>query len=73
MMKDIHQTVAVDHRFAIGTMVHLNRIAPLSNAAPGPYEVLAKLPERGGELQYRIKSQHELYQRIIQEPDLDPV
>ena len=70
MMKEFHQTAAMNHRFAIGTMVDLNRTVPLSNAVPGPYEVLAKLPERDGELQYRVKSQHELYQRIIQESDL---
>jgi hypothetical protein len=60
-----------NHRFAIGTMVHLHRVGPLRNAVPGPYEVLETLPERDGELQYRIKSAREPYQRVMGEGELE--
>lgn len=58
------------HRYGIGIMVRLSRIR-LRNAVPGPYEVLAQLPEREGELQYRIKSAREPYQRIAKEGELE--
>jgi len=60
------------HRFAVGNMVRLNRAFPLRNALPGAYEVLAQLPERDGEFQYRIKSDREPYQRIVKEDELEP-
>jgi hypothetical protein len=43
----------------------------LRNAAAGNYEVLAQLPERDGDLQYRIKSDREPYQRIVKEGELE--
>jgi hypothetical protein len=63
----------VCHRYGIGILVRLTRIVPLRNAVPGPYEVLAQLPEREGELQYRIKSDREPYQRIAKERELERV
>ncbi len=45
--------------------------APQRNAAAGNYEVLAQLPERDGDLQYRIKSDREPYQRIVKEGELE--
>lgn len=71
MMRAIQQTAAVGHRFAIGSMVCLMRAIPLRNAVPGPYEVLAKLPEQQGEYQYRVKSEREPYQRIVKEGDIE--
>ena len=59
------------HRFAIGNIVRLSRAAPLKNASGGPYEVMARLPEREGEPQYRIKSDREPYQRIAKEGELE--
>jgi hypothetical protein len=44
-------------------MVRLSKFLPLRNAVQGAYEILAQLPERDGELQYRIKSEREPYQR----------
>jgi hypothetical protein len=72
-MKEIHQNASVGHRFAIGNTVQISKVAPLRNAASGLYEILARLPERDGEFQYRIKSQREPYQRIIKEDELDAV
>ena len=71
MISGVHQHATMSHRFAIGTMVRLNRRDPIRNAVPGHYEVHANLPERDGELQYRIKSEREPYQRIIKESALD--
>jgi len=68
-MKELHQNAPAGHRFAIGSLVRLVR---LRNAVPGLYEILALLPEREGELQYRVKSEREPYQRIIKEDDLEP-
>ncbi|HEX2654216.1 MAG TPA: hypothetical protein VHN11_11275 [Xanthobacteraceae bacterium] len=69
-MRAIYQNAPVNYRFAIGTMVLLRRTLPLSNAVPGPYEILAQLPEREGELQYCIKSVREPYERITKEDEL---
>ena len=58
-------------RFEVGNMVVLRGSFLLRKAVPGPYEVLARLPEREGEHQYRIKSEREPYQRIMKEDELD--
>src|SRR6516162_258010 len=71
-MREIHQNGPASHRFAIGNMVRLSRSIRLRNAVPGLYEILAQLPEREGELQYRIKSEREPFQRIIKEDELEP-
>jgi hypothetical protein len=39
-------------------------------AARGAYEILKQLPERDGELQYRIKSAAEQHERIALESEL---
>ena len=72
-MRTAQPNAIVSHRFAIGNMVRLSSVLPLHNAAPGSYEVLAQLPEREGELQYRIKSDREPYQRIARERELESV
>jgi hypothetical protein len=59
------------HRFSVGNMVRLSKFLPLRNAVQGAYEILAQLPERDGELQYRIKSEREPYQRIVLEGELE--
>jgi hypothetical protein len=70
-MSEVHRNVNVAHRYAIGNLVQLGKGIPLRNAVAGPYEVLAQLPEREGEFQYRIKSAREPYQRIMKEGDLE--
>jgi hypothetical protein len=52
-------------------MVRLSRTSALRNAVSGPYEVLATLPERDGEFQYRIKSDREPYQRVVKQDELE--
>ena len=71
VMRTPHADAVASHRFAAGHMVRLSRAIPLRNAAAGNYEVLAQLPERDGDLQYRIKSDREPYQRIVKEGELE--
>ena len=71
VMRTPHADAVASHRFAAGHMVRLSRAIPLRNAAAGYYEVLAQLPERDGDLQYRIKSDREPYQRIVKEGELE--
>lgn len=67
----MHQNLIDNHRFAVGATVRLNRIGSFGNAVSRAYKILAKLPEQDGELQYRIKSEHEPYQRIVKEYQLE--
>jgi hypothetical protein len=71
VMSAPHADAGASHRFAAGHMVRLSRAIPLRNAAAGNYEVLAQLPERDGDLQYRIKSDREPYQRVVKEGELE--
>ena len=57
------------HRFTTGNVVRLNR-AQLPNAVPGLYEITAILSEGNGERRYRIKSNRETYERVVQEHQL---
>ena len=51
--------------------MHLRRRFPLRKAAPGPYKVVAQLPERDGQFQYRIKSGCEPFYRTVNENELE--
>jgi hypothetical protein len=73
VMRVAHADNVVGHRFAAGHVVHLDGAVPFCNAAGGNYEVVAQLPERDGEFQYRIKSVREPYQRIVREGELETV
>ena len=42
------------------------------NAARGAYEIMAQLPERDGQFEYRIKSRGEPHERVVKESDLSP-
>jgi hypothetical protein len=54
-------------------MVHLSRRYPPRKAAPGPYKIVCQLPERDGQLQYRIKSGCEPFYRTVKENELEAV
>lgn len=60
------------HRFVAGNAVRLSKRYPPRKAAPGQYQVVAQLPERGGQLQYRIKSACEPFYRTAAENELEP-
>jgi hypothetical protein len=60
------------HSFITGSVVRLSRRYPPRKAALGPYHVVAQLPPRDGQLQYRIKSGFEPFYRTVTENELEP-
>jgi hypothetical protein len=50
----------------LGHTVRVSRSLFLPNIAVGDYTIIAHLPERDGELQYRVKSKLERYERVVQ-------
>jgi hypothetical protein len=59
------------HKFHIGQLVELRpKKGSAISAARGAYEILKQLPERDGELQYRIKSAVEEHERVDLESEL---
>jgi len=58
------------HQFRSGQFVRLCR-SIRSGAIEGDYEIVRQLPDEGGELQYRIKSMREPYERVAKESDLE--
>jgi hypothetical protein len=59
------------HSFDIGNLVRLSKRFPARKAASGPYNVVAQLPERDGQFQYRIKSGCEPFYRTVAESELE--
>jgi hypothetical protein len=57
------------HKFHLGQAVAY-RAARGLYAASGAYVVTAKLPERDGEYEYRIRNVAEAHERIARESDL---
>jgi hypothetical protein len=58
------------HHFNSGEVVTLISDLFLRYAAPGPYKVLARMPDRDGDHMYRIKSPLEEYERNVKESAL---
>ena len=58
------------HKFKVGQLVDL--AAPRAGVATSgrQYEVLRLLPADGGELQYRLKSRSEPFERVAKESEL---
>ncbi len=59
------------HNFIIGNVVRLGKRFPARKAASGSYKVVAQLPERDGQFQYRIKSGCEPFYRTVNENELE--
>ena len=56
------------HKFKVGQLVDF---APSRPATSGrPYEIVRLLPAEAGELQYRIKSKSEGFERVAKESEL---
>ena len=70
-MRQLHEHKPSRHSFITGNVVHLSKRYPPRKAAPGPYNVVAQLPERDGQLQYRIKSGCEPFYRTVAENELE--
>jgi hypothetical protein len=62
---------ATGHSVPTGREVLLSRRYPPRKAAPGPYKVVAQLPARDGQFQYRIKSGCEPFFRSIPESEIE--
>lgn len=60
------------HRFKIGQMLDLRSAPRLSNRPSGPCEVISCLPHEKGPILYRVRSQREAIERIVEEVDLSP-
>ena len=61
------------HGFPTGHEVLLSGRYPPRKAAPGPYKVIAQLPARNGQFQYRIKSDCEPFFRTIAESEIERI
>jgi len=60
------------HKFHVGQLVQL--IPSISrNVSGGSHAITKKLPERGGEFEYRIKSMKEPHERVARESELTGV
>jgi hypothetical protein len=59
-----------DYVFRIGQTVDYTRPSRFIDAAPGPYEVVQRMPREGSEYRYRIKSLVEAHVRVANESDL---
>ncbi len=57
------------HKFRIGEIVFLSPARHL-NVRGGVYVVTRQLPEERGEFEYRIRSVHELHERVARESEL---
>ena len=57
------------HKFHIGQTVSI-KPAFSRNVPGGVYKVTAKLPERDGEFEYRIKNAAEPHERVARESEL---
>jgi hypothetical protein len=68
---DVSPHNRMSHKFHVGQLVEFRfkKGSPMT-AARGAYEILKQLPERDGELQYRIKSAVERHERIALESEL---
>jgi hypothetical protein len=59
----------VVHKFKVGQTVDLIP-STLRSGAKGAYQIVSLRPTEGGTTQYRIKSKHEAYERVVAESDL---
>jgi hypothetical protein len=59
----------VVHKFKIGQFVDLIP-ATFRSAAKGSYEVVCLVPVSASDPQYRIKSNSEIFERVVSETDL---
>jgi hypothetical protein len=61
-----------EYKFSVGQSVYL-RVGRLLGATAGSYQVTQRMPERDGELQYRVKHQAEGHERAASENDLTAI
>ncbi|MCI5075257.1 hypothetical protein [Oricola sp.] len=59
------------HNFTLGDIVCFQSRAPVK--LPDSFEVTALMPQRDGVVQYKIKSEYERFERVVQEDDIELV
>jgi hypothetical protein len=59
------------HHFVSGQSVRFSHTSRFTLAASGNYKVTRLLPESSGELQYRVKSDKEAWERVVGENELE--
>jgi hypothetical protein len=64
---------AAPHLFTTGQIVRLKDGFRLQSQSVATYRITAALPPRGDSLQYRIRSDDELYERVATQDSLEPV
>jgi hypothetical protein len=60
------------HKFKIGDTVFVKAARNL-NIPGGAYVVIARLPERDGDFEYRVRSSREPHERVMTESELSPM
>jgi hypothetical protein len=71
-MIQLHEHGSSKRGFITGDVVRLRKRVPPRSAAPGPYKIVAQLPEQqDGQLQYRVKSSCEPFYRIVPANELE--
>jgi hypothetical protein len=58
------------HKFKVGQLVDFAPTRPGVATSGRQYEVVRLLPADGGELQYRVKSKTEAFERVAKESEL---
>jgi hypothetical protein len=59
------------HSFVSGQSVRLSRASRFTLVAPGDFKITRLLPESAGELQYRVRSDKEAYERVVGQNELE--
>ncbi len=58
-----------NHLYALGDLVCFQSRAPVK--LPDSFEVTALMPQRDGVVQYKVKSEYEQFERVVQEDDIE--
>ena len=58
------------HRFKVSQLIDFAPSRPGVATTGRQYEVVRQLPAEGGELQYRVKSKSEPFERVAKESEL---
>lgn len=64
---------AATHLFTTGQIVRLKDGFELQPQSAATYRITATLPPRGNSLQYRIRNDNELYERVVTQDSLKPI
>ncbi len=67
----VQPTQSETHRYKLGQAVNVE--SPLFPRPPGTCRITACLPPLGTHLQYRIKSDGEVFERVVAEHQITPI